>query len=158
MLSGRFGNTTGRPYIEGRIVLPRLHIVGDVSFLIDTGADCSVLMPLDGTRMAIDYSQLQNVVSSLGIGGVSRDYSEAAIIAFSDGINVYVYTPTIRISTPSPDIMGVPSLLGRDVIHRWELNYDFSQNSITMNIRSADITLPISAAAAPTNAIAPPSI
>ena len=152
MLSGRFGNTTGRPYIEGRIVLPRLHIVGDVSFLIYTGADCSVLMPLDGTRMAIDYSQLQNVVSSLGIGGVTRDYSEAAIIAFSDGTNVYAYTPTIRISTPSPDIMGIPSLLGRDVIHRWELNYDFSQNLITMNIRSADITLPISSALPPPQA------
>src|SRR6266436_5392717 len=110
MLSGRFGYTTGRPYIEGRVVLPRLRIVANITFIVDTGADGTVLMPLDGVRMGIDYSQLQNVVDSVGIGGVSHDFSEGSIITFTDSVNLYVYTLTIRISAPSPEIMTVPSL------------------------------------------------
>jgi hypothetical protein len=37
MLTGRFGDTTGRSYIEGRLSLPRLTISDDISFIIDTG-------------------------------------------------------------------------------------------------------------------------
>ena len=58
MLRGRFGDSTGRPYIEGRLIIPRLNIKSDMSFLVDTGADRSLLMPGDGRRLAIDYSKL----------------------------------------------------------------------------------------------------
>jgi hypothetical protein len=47
-IAGRFGDTTGRPYLEGRLVLPRLGKRGDFSFLVDTGADYTYLMPGDG--------------------------------------------------------------------------------------------------------------
>ncbi len=46
MLIGRFGHTSGRPYFEARVVLPHLNVAGNVSFLLDTGADKSLLMPL----------------------------------------------------------------------------------------------------------------
>src|SRR5579863_665812 len=98
MLTGRYGDTTGRPYIEGRLVIPRLNILADVSFIIDTGADCTVLMPLDGGRMGIDYGQLRNAVDSVGVGGLSRDFTEPAIVAFSDGASIYAYSLIIRIS------------------------------------------------------------
>jgi hypothetical protein len=39
MLSGRFDGISGRPYIDGRLSIPRLNLAADVSFLIDTGAD-----------------------------------------------------------------------------------------------------------------------
>ena len=45
MIQGRFGNTTGRPYVNGRLLLPRLRLSTNLS---DTGADVSVLMPVDG--------------------------------------------------------------------------------------------------------------
>jgi hypothetical protein len=31
MITGRFGDTSGRPFVEGRLFLPRLGISGDVS-------------------------------------------------------------------------------------------------------------------------------
>lgn len=43
MLRGRFGDTTGAPYIEGRLILTRLNLTADISFLVDTGADYTVL-------------------------------------------------------------------------------------------------------------------
>lgn len=39
MLRGRFGDTSGRPYLEGRLFLPRLKLQGDISFIVDTGAE-----------------------------------------------------------------------------------------------------------------------
>ena len=53
MLQGRFGDTSGRPYMEGHVLLPRLGWRGYVSFIFDTGADTSLLMPLDARRMGI---------------------------------------------------------------------------------------------------------
>ena len=58
MFSGRYGNTSGRPYLEARVILPNLKIGGDVSFIVDTGADRTVLMPIDVKRMGIDYKKL----------------------------------------------------------------------------------------------------
>ena len=68
MLSGRFGDTSGRPYIEGRLSLTRLNLAADVSFVIDTGSDCTVLMPLDATRINLDYKALTTEVDSVGFG------------------------------------------------------------------------------------------
>src|SRR5690349_4993954 len=112
MLSGRFGDTSGRPYIEGRLSLPRLGLSANVSFVIDTGADCTVLTPLDATRINLDYKSLTTEVDSVGIGGICRDFQESAIVAFSNGVAVYIYEIDLRIATPSADIMRIPSLLG----------------------------------------------
>ena len=47
-MNGSFGAITGRPYIRGRLVLPRLSLSDNISFCVDTGADQTVLMPGDG--------------------------------------------------------------------------------------------------------------
>jgi hypothetical protein len=51
----------------------------------------------------------------------------------------------IRISTPSADIMAIPSLLGRDIIRRWEAIFDHTNARFEINVRSADWTVPIPA-------------
>ncbi len=85
MLRGRFGDTTGRPYIEGRLVIPRLSVRTNISFCVDTGADKTILLPADALRMGIDYSVLvENPRPAVGIGGVSYNYVEPAIVAFSE--------------------------------------------------------------------------
>ena len=38
MLHGRFGESSGRPYVWARVFIPRLGLVGNVSFIFDTGA------------------------------------------------------------------------------------------------------------------------
>jgi len=50
MITGRFEETSGRPVIEARLILPRLDIQGDVLLLMDTGADSSVIMRCDAAR------------------------------------------------------------------------------------------------------------
>ena len=58
MLRGRFGNTSGRPFLEGRLILPNRNLSFEISFLVDTGADDTILMPADGIRVGLDYGQL----------------------------------------------------------------------------------------------------
>lgn len=119
MLRGRFGDTSGRPYIEGRLLLPGNKISADVSFIVDTGADNSLLMPLDAVRIGVDYGKLTGSTESVGIGGITNNFVEPAVVIFSEPRQcLYVYRIDLQIASPVPDIMDIPSLLGRDILDR----------------------------------------
>lgn len=144
MLQGRFGNTSGRPYIEGRIYLPRLNVRSNISFLVDTGADRSLLMPLDGTRMGLDYNQLAGNQEAVGIGGVSRHFVEPALVVFSEaGKYLYIYSINLTISSSNTSLMDVPSLLGRDILDQWKMTYNPTKKELTFVVNRADFTFPI---------------
>jgi hypothetical protein len=146
MLTGRFGDTTGRPYIEGRLILPRLEIRGDISFCVDTGADRSLLHPGDGERMGIDYTKLTGETESVGVGGIRHSFVEPALLVFSEPKRfLYVYIIDLAISPPSLDIMDLPSLLGRDILDRWRMIYHPAKKRLTFDVVSADVTVPIPA-------------
>jgi len=124
MLHGRFGNSTGRPYIEGRLSIPRFGVIGNISLLLDTGADKSVLMPVDAERFGIDYRQLLNPIDMHGIGSI-RGFVEPAILAFADpGCEIFVYEIDLHIAAPNPSITKTPSLLGRDILNDWVITLD----------------------------------
>ena len=144
MLHGRFGDTTGRPYIEGRVVIPRLGIRGVISFLVDTGADMTVLMPLDGERLDIDYSLLINPVGTVGVGGLGTDYLEPAMVVFTDpGVSLHAYNIELHISAPSPDIANIPSLLGRNILDNREITYNKLANMLVADVLASDIAIPL---------------
>lgn len=144
MLAGRFGNTSGRPYIEGRLYFPRLKIQSDISFIVDTGADHSLLMPLDGRRMNLEYNNLGGNKETVGIGGLTNNYIEPAMVVFTDpGLQLYVYNIDLTIASHDDGIRDIPSLLGRDILDRWRMTYDPSQKNLTFEVVSADITIPI---------------
>lgn len=144
MLLGRFGNTSGRPYIEGRLAIPRLGVRADFSFVIDTGADHTFVMPGDGVTMGLDYRALTpTTVPSLGAGGPITSFTERAWVAFSDGSTLYGYSLDVAILEYRSDMLQVPTLLGRDILHRWRMSYDYSNGRIEFDVVSADATVPI---------------
>ena len=138
MLRGRFGDTSGRPYMEGHVLLPRLGWSGKVSFIFDTGADTSLLMPLDAQRMGIDYGLFENEVSTLGIGGASETFTESAYLAFAGDEALYGYEIELHICKPADELMTIPSLLGRDIIDRWRVTYDRSASELLAEVISSD--------------------
>ena len=145
MLTGRFGGTTGRPYIEGRLFLPRLGIDGNISFLLDTGADSSILMPGDALRLKVPYDQLTGDSPAVGLGGEVHCYEENAVIAFSDpGRTVYAYQLDLDILPVDPTTMDFRSLLGRDILDRWRIVYDPSHHLLQATVRTADYKVDIS--------------
>lgn len=150
MLEGRFGESTGRPYIEGRLLIPRLRIIGDISFIFDTGADMTVLMPLDADRLGVNYGDLSNTVDTTGIGGISTDFVEPSLIVFTDpGVSLHMYSIDLYISTPSPDIATIPSLLGRNVLDHWTVLYDKPNGRLSAEVVYADFSQSLSASSQP---------
>ena len=142
MILGRFGNTTGRPYVNGRLLLPRLNLSSNLSFLVDTGADVSTLMPADGLTMGINYQALIDPRIVGGLGGTSNCFAEDALIAFHEPNRnlIQTYEVTIVIPEVQPSIMKMPSIVGRDILDRWRLNYDPSRGSLIFTVRSAEHT------------------
>ena len=145
MLRGRFGDTSGRPYLEGRPILPRLNIRGDISFLVDTGADTSLLVPVDGMRLNIDYGQLSGDAERVGIGGLSHNFVEPAGVVFSEPKRfLHAYYINLRIAPYDVEIIDLPSLLGRNILDRWRMTYDPQKKRLVFKVISADVTLPLS--------------
>jgi len=145
MLRGRFGDTSGRPYIEGRLILPNLNIRGDISFLVDTGSDVSRLHPNDGIRLKIDYGQLSGDAESIGTSGVSHDFIESAVVVFSEPkLFLYVYNIALRIAPIDPEIIDLPSILGRDILDQWRMTYNPQKRRLAFKVILADITIPLS--------------
>jgi hypothetical protein len=138
MLKGWIGETSLAPYLEGRLVIPRLHINSPIAFLVDTGADESLIMPSDGIAIGIDYTKLKPSLLYLGIGGSVRIHTEQAFMAFSEPLSTFIYDVKVGISELNPDLMGAPSLLGRDILNRWKMIYDSTKNIVTFTVRSAD--------------------
>lgn len=144
MLRGWFAEGWGAPFLKGRLTIPRLGVSADVSWLVDTGADSSLLNPPDASEIGLDYSRLRNRIESLGTAGIAYSYAEPASIAFTDpGKSVYVYHLTLDIAEPSPETMELPSLLGREVLDRMRMVYDPSRGVLTFTVRSADLVIPI---------------
>lgn len=145
MLHGRFGESSGRPYVSARVFIPRLGLAGNVSFIFDTGADSSVLMPADAITLGVDYDLLSDPSESFGIGGSAQTFEEYARLAFADanGDRLYSYDIPILIHEPAMDAMRIPSLLGRDVIDRWRVTYDKSVAELTAEVVSSDAEFPV---------------
>ena len=142
MIVGWF-NEIGRPYVEGRVIIPRLHVNHAIPFLVDTGADSTCLHPSDAWEAGIPFRQLGNRRGSRGIGGVSQYFLEPVIISFEDGNVTRLYAVELLIAEPNVSNDGLPSLLGRNIINNWRAAYDPTNGVLEFTVRRADRTLGI---------------
>ena len=144
MLRGRYGRTSGRPYVEGRLIIPRIGVRTNISFCVDTGADRTILMPLDSIRRRIDFSALGNRTAGVGVGGSAEIFVEPAVLAFVDLAQaVHAYDIALNIVGDNPQIRDLPSLLGRDILNRWHMNYHPTIDTLEFEIISSDNVLPV---------------
>ena len=140
MLVGRFGDTTGSPYLEGHLLIPRLGLRSNISFLLDTGADTTTLMPADARTMGVDYPRLTpSKLPSIGIGGSAKTYTEHALVLFTGSTGThYAYRVKLVIVEPDQSIMKIPSLLGRDVLSQCRINCSYLESRLTLEVLQAD--------------------
>ena len=136
MLHGRIGDTSGSPYIEGRLLFPDLRLESDISFLVDTGADASLLMPSDAANMNLDYDALLPAEQPpIGIGGTIEAYTHPAVLLFGSR---YWYFLDLEIAAPYDHLDEMPSLLGRDVLRHWDMHYQPVDGQLTFEVRHSD--------------------
>ena len=141
MIIGRF-DEYGRPFIRGRLFIPRLNVDSEIDFLLDTGADATCLHPVDLERIGIeaDFVPAGSVIEPSGIGGRGRYFEETAVLFFEDETALRLYAINLYVAEPDEDLEHLPSVLGRDVINRWSMTYDPANDRLEFTIRSADAT------------------
>lgn len=111
--------------------------------LFDTGADRSVLAPADANKLGIDYDLLTDGSKSFGIGGSATIYQETAFLAFGDPDDGRLFGYRINVGILDKKAgLRVPSLLGRDVINRWRVIYDYSNSTLDVEVVSSDFEIP----------------
>ncbi len=111
-----------RPFVKGRIELPSLRIAGEIDFLIDTGTDATTLAPLDVMFLRIDTRELPGGPWTIGVGGRTATARVDARLSFGDRalpIGLRVLAPRSRRQQQA--VLGLPSLLGRDVLRHFAL-------------------------------------
>ena len=87
------------------------------------------------------FNQLGNRRTSRGIGGSSSYFSETTILAFVDKPQMRFYELELLIAEPHESNEELPSLLGRDVINHWYMQYDPAVTRLECTVRYADYTL-----------------
>ena len=135
MITGFFSNR-GRPYIFGTVALPRFGVSVDVPFLLDTGADSSCLHFRHTSELAVPESSLSNESSVGGIGGTTIYYREPAIVSFTYGLGrvcEVAYDIALDLSY-SDETIGLPSLLSRDILDDWHIEYSRKCNLLRCTI------------------------
>lgn len=116
--------------------LPRLGIRGYVDFLIDTGADRTVLHSCNTIVLGIDFRRLRRstLEEMSGVGGSDKYYREDALLIFidEDG-NLYRFSGQVYLAQKSNPNTSPPSLLGRDVLNLCSLNINRQSNEISIS-------------------------
>ena len=144
MIIGYF-DERGRPYVQGDIDLPTLGAGGQLSFLLDTGSDKTCLMPRDGRRLGVDYSRITSWPGTAsGIGGAVRTARRVSWVYFTETAGaVRCYRLQLDLLPDIPELAGVPSLLGQDILSRWRTIHEPARGQLHARVNSADFTLRI---------------
>lgn len=126
------------PRVVAELYLPRLDRRGFVHLLVDTGAGHSLIHPTEAKRLHLDLDrdfQERPRQTVKGIGGEEEAWLEEAEITFQhqDGQQTSVEQP-ILIAVPTDDNRDLPSLLGRDVLHKFQLIYCFPRLELTLTV------------------------
>ena len=119
----RYQGSTHRPYIDLILEFPIANNQAlEIPFLIDTGADRTLLSPFEGTRLRRDLGiDLLGLPFGIPIGGIGGQLETRMIDATVD-IGEQSISTTLSLVEPPPGYFPtMPSLLGRDIIYELAL-------------------------------------
>ncbi len=137
-ITGRYtqGNPPA-PHVGARVYLLSQRLAFDLDFLVDTGADATMLSPGDVLKFEIDVDALRGQQRSYtGIGGSMRLVEEDARITFYDeGTGQWrdVFTTLLVAAPENPGPLArLPSILGRNILNDYLCTLDPRQGSVTL--------------------------
>ena len=140
MIEGVFDDA-GRPKIKVVLSFPQFGILETMPFLLDTGADVTVINREDAEAIGIPYDLLERDSrnTAIGVGGQAYFYREDAAAVILTQTGFVAYDIFVRIEAGE----GLPySVLGRNIINQWHIEYDPQVGKLRCTPHSADYELP----------------
>ena len=146
MIAGYFEAEAGayrRPYIEVVVTSPDATDRSfEFPFVIDTGADRTLLSPIDGQRLCdrlgVDMQSLPRGNPIGGIGGTVQTRTIRATFIIGD----YRTTMDVPIIDSPPSPYDMPSLIGRDIIYDFALFMEHSADRLFL-LRTGEEIIPL---------------
>ncbi len=135
MIRGYFA-TAGvrrRPFLDAVFSFPTLSDRSfEVRLLVDTGADRTVLAPLDANRL---QRELGIAITSLPVGALSRGVGgqmPTRIMAAVLTLDSFSAPLPLTILEPPSSLLPIPSLVGRDVLAHFALFLEERTNRVLL--------------------------
>ena len=122
------------PHVNARLVFPRLGVGQELDLLVDTGSSSTILHPGDVTEMRFPFEELRNEVTVTGVSGTQTYYAEPAVVSFFYGEGRQDFRIDLYVAKPHPTVDGLESLLGRDILNRLGMSYDFRRNWLEFSV------------------------
>ena len=129
-----FFDGVGRPRVEARVGFTGLNLGGEIRFVVDTGADTTLIGYDDAIRLGVHYGHYrpEDSVRTLGIAGSLRTYDEEGwLVLRSVDDGEHTFGVALSVAEENPD-GWVPSLLGRDILDRFDLFVSRRRNVLTL--------------------------
>ena len=105
--------------------VPRLGTARNIGFLIDTGADTSLLNPSDA-RFAPTFQ-------GFGLGGSTLEWHEEVVLTLTHvGGEVDRFQFVLPFAMESDENFNFPSLVGMDLLQRYRLTVDLQADIVTL--------------------------
>ena len=150
---GRYKTVDGKdkgPYVSAYLFFPRLDVYGPAEFLVDSGADSTMLRPARDLEIIIPYHLVRTDVYGVatGVGGQQRCFIEQCMLSFRDEQYRYVrrfLNIFIAEVATSAVMEASPSLLGRDFLNLCDVRLNHVQNLVSLdplNVESGFILPP----------------
>jgi len=124
-----YGYRPPAPFVAAAILLHQLGTRARLPLLLDTGASNTMILWGDVERLGIDISKIEPEREFSGLGGLIRAKPMASTISLrSEEASVVEEEAEVHIVTsvcPHPKLKLLPSILGRDIINRYALSYNY---------------------------------
>ena len=129
-----------RPYVEVEVTF--LEASGRTlkfAFVVDTGADHTLLSPGDARRLHRELGlDIRTMPRGNPIGGVGG-YAETRLVSATLVIGSYQTTMPLHVVDMPPGPSDMPSLIGRDIIYDFALFMEHSADRLFLARTSEDI-------------------
>ena len=105
----------------------------EISFLVDTGADRTLISPFDGVRLRKELGvDLLDLPFGMPIGGIGGQIETRMIDATLDVGEQSIFTTLSLVEPPTGQFPTMPSLLGRDIIYQLALFMEYRTDSLLL--------------------------
>jgi len=129
-----YGYRPPAPFVAVAILLRQLSMRARLPLLLDTGASNTMILWGDIERLGIDVSEMKPEREFSGLGGLIGAKSVVSTVSLrSDKGELITEDAEVHIVTspcPHPKLKVLPSILGRDVMNKYTLNYSYKAGKV----------------------------